>query len=97
MLTLRLTDAAMKDEPFYWSIERRRQERQRRSVQPVVRRRERIIQRVILLLYAIAMGTIGYHSLAFGVWQFRNPKANAMTFYSHYWDVMTWKKLPEFQ
>ena len=60
-------------------------------------RRQLWVQRVVLLLYVAAMTTLGYHSLSFGVWQYRNPKANAMTFYSHYMDVMTWKKLPEFQ
>ncbi len=40
---------------------------------------------------------IGYHSIAFGVWQWRNPKANAMTFYSHYPDVMKFHKLEKFQ
>lgn len=69
--------------------------------QHVIRRREpriqTVIQTVTLLLYIVVMGGLGYHSLSFGVWQLRNPKANAMTFYSHYWDVMTWKKLPEFQ
>jgi hypothetical protein len=40
---------------------------------------------------------MAYHSIAFGVWQWRNPKANTMTFYSHYMYVVTWKTLPEFQ
>lgn len=66
-----------------------------RSQQQVVRRR--VTETAILLLYMAAITTIGYHSLSFGVWQYRNPKANAMTFYSHYLDVLTWKKLPEFQ
>lgn len=52
---------------------------------------------VVLVLYLLVILTLGYHSLAFGVWQFRNPKANAMTFYSHYLDVIQWRKLAEFQ
>lgn len=60
-------------------------------------KRQLWVQRVVLLLYLVAMMALGYHSLSFGVWQYRNPKANAMTLYSHYGDVMTWKKLPEFQ
>ena len=67
------------------------------ALQRLVRRRERLMQTGILLLYIGAIATLAYHSLSFGVWQFRNPKANAMTFYSHYLDVMTWRKLPEFQ
>ena len=37
------------------------------------------------------------HAVTFGCWQYRNPKANAMTCLSHYRDVMTWKKLAKFQ
>ena len=54
-------------------------------------------QRLVPLLYIAAIVVVGYHAISFGVWQWRNPKANAMTFYSHYADVMTWKKLPDFQ
>lgn len=60
-------------------------------------RERRCVQRLVLLLYIAAILMVGYHSLSFGVWQFRNPKANAMTFYSHYLDVIAWNKLPEFQ
>lgn len=49
----------------------------------------------IIIVAVIAM--IGYHSLAFQVWQWRNPKTNSMTFYTRYLDVVTLKKLPEFQ
>ena len=55
------------------------------------------MKRIIVLCYMGAMTLIAYHSLAFGVWQIRNPKANSMTFYTHYVDVVTWKKLPDFQ
>jgi len=38
-----------------------------------------------------------YHAAAFMAWQYRNPKANQMTIYSHFRDVIAWRKLPEFQ
>lgn len=37
------------------------------------------------------------HAMMFAAWQWRNPKANQMTFYTHYVDMMTFKKVPEFQ
>lgn len=55
------------------------------------------IQRMLMFVWFAAALIMGYNSLAFSVWQWRNPKANAMTLYSHYWDVVTWKKLAQFQ
>lgn len=52
---------------------------------------------IFMMLFCIASAVCLYHSLSFYVWQWRNPKANEMTFYTHYVDVVTWKKLPEFQ
>lgn len=53
--------------------------------------------RFYLLVYAVLIVISGYHAIAFIVWQYRNPKANGMTFYSRYMDVIAWHKLPEFQ
>lgn len=58
---------------------------------------KKLYSNVIPLICALIILASGYHSLAFMVWQWRNPKANEMTFYTHYVDVVTWKKLPEFQ
>ena len=38
-----------------------------------------------------------FHAVSFAIFQIRNPKANQMTFYTHYSDVVTFKKLVEFQ
>ena len=47
----------------------------------------------LLILCAVSLA----HGLAFTVWQFRNPKANRMTVWTYYPDVITFQKLDEFQ
>jgi len=53
--------------------------------------------RIRFIVYLIIILIVGYHIIAFGVFQVRNQKANQMTFYSHYIDVVTFKKVIEFQ
>lgn len=43
------------------------------------------------------MLTLAYIVIAFYAWQARNPKANQMTFYTHFEDVVKFKKLEKFQ
>jgi hypothetical protein len=43
------------------------------------------------------MGLVMFHAIAGTVWQINNPKANQMTFYTHYNDVIHFKILPQFQ
>lgn len=40
---------------------------------------------------------VAYHGVMFMIWQARNPKANQMTFYTHYSDMMHGRTLPQFQ
>ncbi len=49
-----------------------------------------------IIIYSIIIPIIFYHVFSFWVWEWRNPKANSMTFYSHYVDMITFKKLPQF-
>jgi hypothetical protein len=38
-----------------------------------------------------------YTSIAFAVFQWRNPLSNEMSFYRDFVEVITWQKLPEYQ
>jgi len=46
---------------------------------------------VIVMLFLI------YMAIARLTFQYRNPLANEMSLYRNFSDVMTWKKLPEYQ
>lgn len=56
-------------------------------------RSETTVALVMMLLGAF----MAFQSFAFAAWQWRNPKANTVTFYSHYFDVLRFKKLEKFQ
>lgn len=45
----------------------------------------------------ILVSIIGYIVAAFLIWQINNPKANQMTFYTHFVDMIELHELPEFQ
>ena len=46
----------------------------------------------VLVLFSCAFLVISHL-----VWQVNNPKANEMTFYSHFNDVIHFRTLPQFQ
>jgi len=49
------------------------------------------------VFWSIAIVFILFNSVAEVVWQYHNPKANALTFWTHYGDVIRFKSLEEFQ
>ena len=51
---------------------------------------------VFLCLTAILVGMF-YSVVAFTVFQWRNPKANQMTYYSEFGNVLTFQKLDRYQ
>jgi hypothetical protein len=40
---------------------------------------------------------VAYHGVMFLIWQANNPKANQMTFYTYYSDMMHGRTLEQFQ
>ena len=46
---------------------------------------------------AAAFAVILYVSLAWAVFEWRNPLCNDMAFYRHLTSVVTWKRLPQYQ
>jgi len=52
------------------------------------------LQRLVMALLVI--GAL-YMSVAWPVFQWRNPLSNEMSFFRNFGDVVTWKKLPEYQ
>jgi hypothetical protein len=40
---------------------------------------------------------LGYFAISWATFQVRNPTANRMVFYTHFLDVVGFKKLPQFQ
>lgn len=38
-----------------------------------------------------------YFGIAWAVFQWRNPKSNEMSFYRHFWSVVTLEKLEKYQ
>lgn len=45
----------------------------------------------------IAAFVLLYHGIAADVWQWRNPKANRMTVWTNYTDMIMLRKLDKFQ
>jgi hypothetical protein len=54
----------------------------------------RILGNIILFLFVIL---VLWHGVMGTIWQINNPKANQMTFYTHYSDAMHGRVLPQFQ
>jgi hypothetical protein len=52
-----------------------------------------ILLAVVVVLVSLAV-TTGILNM---VWQYNNPKANQMTFWTHFGDVIQFKKLEQFQ
>lgn len=52
------------------------------------------LQRLVMALFV--MGAL-YLAVAWPVFQWRNPLSNEMSFFRNFADVVTWKKLPEYQ
>ena len=57
------------------------------------RRTDQMLMVACLALCAFLL----YYSLAATVFEYRNPKANRSVLISHFWSVLTWKKLDRFQ
>lgn len=50
-----------------------------------------------LVAFFFGCALFAWFCLADAVWQWRNPKANQMTIYTHIVDAMKFRKVPEFQ
>ena len=50
---------------------------------------------MFFMISAVAVPT--YYTVAWWVFQWRNPLANEMSFYRNWWEVASWKKLPQYQ
>ena len=46
-----------------------------------------------IALFAVLL----YVGIAWGVFQWRNPKSNEMSFYRHFWSVVTMEKMEKYQ
>lgn len=49
------------------------------------------------LVMAFVVIALLYPSIAFAVFQWRNPLSNDMSFFRDFVEVITWQKLPEYQ
>lgn len=49
------------------------------------------------VLTLLQIAALIYMLAAWAAFQWRNPKSNEMSFYRHFWSVMTWQKLPEYE
>jgi len=49
---------------------------------------------VVLVLFTLALL---YQTIAWAVFQWRNPLSNEMSYFRNFVDVATWQKLPEYQ
>jgi len=58
---------------------------------------EAVAGRAQRLVMALVISALLYQTVAWGVFQWRNPLSNEMSFYRNFLDVATWKKLPEYQ
>lgn len=54
-------------------------------------------KKVVKIFSYIFFTTLAYLLVAFWVFQWRNPKANEMTFYSELFGVITWQKMEKYQ
>ena len=50
-----------------------------------------------IIFLTIAILFIFYVVISWAAFQLRNPIANEMQFYRHFWSVVTWEKLDKFQ
>ena len=48
---------------------------------------------ISITLFAVLL----YIGIAWAVFQWRNPKSNEMSFYRHFWSVVTLEKLEKYQ
>jgi len=58
---------------------------------------DRIVRLVKNLTMALVAFLMLYQAIAWTAFQWRNPLSNEMSFYRNFLDVITWKKLPEYQ
>jgi hypothetical protein len=54
-------------------------------------------EKTYIKLMVILFMVLIYHGIMLAIWQLRNPKANQMTFWTHYSDVVHGRTLPQFQ
>lgn len=45
----------------------------------------------------VYVATLAFLMVAMAAWEIRNPKANRATFFTHFTDVVTFQRLPQFQ
>lgn len=53
--------------------------------------------KTLFILMSLLLLFLFYSKISFVGFQVRNPTANDSTFYTHFSDVMMWKKLDKFQ
>jgi hypothetical protein len=46
---------------------------------------------IVVMVVVLSFGVVN------AIWSFNNPKANSMTFFSHFNDAIHFRSLPEFQ
>ena len=49
------------------------------------------------ILYVVAVLLVGYLVASWMVFQYRNPKANEMSFYRDFIEVITWQQMGKYQ
>lgn len=59
--------------------------------------RSEVIDNAITFGSLLIGALILYVAVAWPSFQWRNPKANQMSFYRDFTSVMTWRRLPEYQ
>ncbi len=52
---------------------------------------------IVNFIIGFFLAMLVYLSIATVIWEFRNPKANKMTVYTHFSDVIKFNKLEKFQ